>query len=283
MNIILTEEQIKKMIKGLHNDWKKVDGKLIRIYDFPTYKDTISFVNKISEIAEKQNHHPEMVIGYDTVKVIMFDHEEGGISDKCHKFTDAVDDMVDKEESLDEASRSFAFTRKKRLFPRSAMMSNPDRFKEYDKEVKGVNEEKDPSAGTGKKPEGSGRRLYTDENPSDTVTVKFKTKEDIVDTLNKESFKSKPHKRQSQIINLIHQRVRAAYQNAKDPETKTRLKRGLDYIEIQKEKSKEKTVKMQDQNEQMELTEKCWPGYTQKGMKTLFGKEYPNCVKKKKK
>ena len=31
------------------------------------------------------------------------------------------------------------------------------------------------------------------------------------------------------------------------------------------------------------LTERCWPGYTQKGMKTMFGKRYPNCVKKKKK
>jgi hypothetical protein len=28
-----------------------------------------------------------------------------------------------------------------------------------------------------------------------------------------------------------------------------------------------------------ELTEKCWAGYTQKGMKTMFGKKYPNCVK----
>ena len=31
-----------------------------------------------------------------------------------------------------------------------------------------------------------------------------------------------------------------------------------------------------------ELTEKCWKGYTQKGMKTMFGKRYPNCVKKTK-
>ena len=75
--------------------------------------------------------------------------------------------------------------------------------------------EGDPKVGTGKKPKGSGRRLYTDENPNDTVSVKFRTKEDIVDTLNKSSFKNKSHKRQSQIINLIHQRVRAAYNNAK--------------------------------------------------------------------
>ena len=34
---------------------------------------------------------------------------------------------------------------------------------------------KDPRVGTGKKPKGSGRRLYTDENPKDTVRIKFAT------------------------------------------------------------------------------------------------------------
>jgi hypothetical protein len=38
----------------------------------------------------------------------------------------------------------------------------------------------------------------------------------------------------------------------------------------------------EDINEDKELTERCWKGYTQKGMKTMFGKRYPNCVKKKK-
>jgi hypothetical protein len=105
-------------------------------------------------------------------------------------------------------------------------------------------EEADPKIGTGKKPKGSGRRLYTDENPSDTVSIKFKTKEDIVDTLNKDSFKAKSHARQSQIINLIHQRVRAAYGKAKDAEVKSRLKRALDYIESRKESSKAKTQRL---------------------------------------
>ena len=104
--------------------------------------------------------------------------------------------------------------------------------------------ESDPKTGTGKKPKGSGRRLYTDENPNDTVSIKFKTKEDIVDTLNKDSFKSKSHARQSQIINLIHQRVKAAYSKAKDPEVKSRLKRALDYIENRKESSKSKTERL---------------------------------------
>lgn len=53
-----------------------------------------------------------------------------------------ADNPDNNEGEIDERSRSFAFTRKKRLFPKSAMMSNPNRFKEYDKEVKGINEEK---------------------------------------------------------------------------------------------------------------------------------------------
>jgi hypothetical protein len=115
--------------------------------------------------------------------------------------------------------------------------------------------EEDPKVGTGKKPEGSGRRLYTDENPKDTVSVKFSTVQDIKDTLSKEHFKSKSHQRQSQIINLIHQRVRAAYENAKDPETKARLKNALDYAEERKEASKEKTKRMQSKNESQEQLE----------------------------
>ena len=103
----------------------------------------------------------------------------------------------------------------------------------------------DPKKGTGKKPKGSGRRLYTDENPKDTVSVKFRTIQDIKDTLSKASFKSKSHKRQSQIINLIHQRARAAYQNAKDPKVKARLKKAFDYAKERKEASKRKTKRMQ--------------------------------------
>jgi len=104
--------------------------------------------------------------------------------------------------------------------------------------------EGDPKVGTGKKPPGSGRRLYTDEDPSDTVKVEFRSAAAIRRTLSKESFKSKSHQRQSQIINLIHQRARAAYKNAKDPKTKARLKRAYEYAEKRKEASKRKTKRM---------------------------------------
>ena len=102
----------------------------------------------------------------------------------------------------------------------------------------------DPKVGTGKKPKGSGRRLYTDEDPSDTVSVEFSSVAAIKRTLAKKSFKSKSHKRQSQIINLIHQRARAAYKNAKDPKVKARLKKAFEYAEQRKEASKKKTIRL---------------------------------------
>jgi hypothetical protein len=49
---------------------------------------------------------------------------------------------------------------------------------------------------------------------------------------------------------LIHQRVRAAYANAKDPDVKERLKSALEYITMRKEASKEKTKLLKSKNEE---------------------------------
>jgi proteasome assembly chaperone (PAC2) family protein len=123
-----------------------------------------------------------------------------------------------------------------------------------DKITEGRKKKKDPKKGTGKKPEGSKRRLYTDEDPKDTIGIKFSTRQDIVDTLNKKSFKAKSHARQSQIINLIHQRVRAAYGRSKKADVKKRLKTGLDYITKKKEASKKKTQRLKKLKENASYT-----------------------------
>ena len=103
---------------------------------------------------------------------------------------------------------------------------------------------KEPRKGTGKKPQGSTRRLYTDENPKDTVSVKFRTAQDVRETFSSSAFKNKPHKRQSQIINLVEQRARVAAKRAKDPEAKKRLNAAHKVALSRKESSKRKTQRM---------------------------------------
>ena len=67
---------------------------------------------------------------------------------------------------------------------------------------------KDPKVGTGKKPKGSGRRLYTDENPKDTVRIKFTTAKDARDTVAKVKKVRKPYARKIQILTVIEQRAK---------------------------------------------------------------------------
>ena len=66
---------------------------------------------------------------------------------------------------------------------------------------------KDPRVGTGKKPKGSGRRLYTDENPKDTVSIKYATIQDAKDTIAKVKRINKPYARKIQILTVLEQRA----------------------------------------------------------------------------
>ena len=67
---------------------------------------------------------------------------------------------------------------------------------------------RDPKVGTGKNPKGSGRRLYTDENPKDTVSIKFATPSDARATVAKVKRVNKPYARKIQILTVGEQRAK---------------------------------------------------------------------------
>ena len=67
---------------------------------------------------------------------------------------------------------------------------------------------RDPKVGTGKKPKGSDRRLYTDENPKDTVRIKFATPADARATAAKVKKINKPYARKIQILTVMEQRAK---------------------------------------------------------------------------
>ena len=72
---------------------------------------------------------------------------------------------------------------------------------------------KDPKKGTGKKPKGSDRRLYTDENPRDTVKIKFATPADARATVAKVKKVNKPFARKIQILTVMEQRAKVMGKN----------------------------------------------------------------------
>ena len=72
---------------------------------------------------------------------------------------------------------------------------------------------RDPKVGTGKKPKGSDRRLYTDENPKDTVKIKFATPADAKATVAKVKKVNKPFARKIQILTVMEQRAKVMGKN----------------------------------------------------------------------
>ena len=92
----------------------------------------------------------------------------------------------------------------------------------------------DPKKGTGKKPKGSGRRLYTDENPRDTVGIKFATPADARATVAKVKKVNKPFARKIQILTVGEQRakvmgktqVASIFKKGKDAIRKTHNRKG---------------------------------------------------------
>ena len=91
---------------------------------------------------------------------------------------------------------------------------------------------KDPLKGTGKKPKGSGRRLYTDENPKDTVSIKFATPADAKATIAKVKKIKKPYARKIQILTVMEQRAKVM--------GKTEVVRLAKQAKLQLKKQKEK-------------------------------------------
>ena len=71
----------------------------------------------------------------------------------------------------------------------------------------------DPRIGAGKKPKGSGRRLYTDENPKDTVRIKYATIADAQRTAAKVKKIKKPYARKIQILTVMEQRAKVQGKN----------------------------------------------------------------------
>ena len=84
-------------------------------------------------------------------------------------------------------------------------------FKKFIEVARAV--KRDPKVGTGKKPKGSGRRLYTDVNPKDTVSIKFATPSDARATVAKVKRINKPYARKIQILTVGEQRAKVMGKN----------------------------------------------------------------------
>lgn len=93
----LSPEEVAQLIDELHTDWEIEDpsGVLKRSFAFSDYHETISFTNAVAWIAQGEDHHPDMEVGYNRCTVRFITHAVGGLSPNDFICAARVDALFD--------------------------------------------------------------------------------------------------------------------------------------------------------------------------------------------
>jgi 4a-hydroxytetrahydrobiopterin dehydratase len=77
----LSDEDISRTLEDLPG-WRYGRGEIFKQYEFPTFLDAIAFIDRIAEVAEEANHHPDLENHYNRVRVALHTWSENAVTDK---------------------------------------------------------------------------------------------------------------------------------------------------------------------------------------------------------
>lgn len=90
-----TAEQAREALQQLKG-WSLEDGKLVKLYPFGNYHHTMAFVNALAWISHREDHHPDLEVGYNKCVVRYWTHAVNGLSENdfiCAAKCDALFDL----------------------------------------------------------------------------------------------------------------------------------------------------------------------------------------------
>lgn len=92
----LSDEQSRELLGSLHEDWTPDEKakSITRTFAFGNYYETIAFVNAVAWIANSEDHHPDLEVGYNRCKVTFSTHSIGGLSDNDFICAARLDDLL---------------------------------------------------------------------------------------------------------------------------------------------------------------------------------------------
>ena len=90
---VLSEDEVKQTLVSLEG-WDSKGKEIEKLYTLRNFIDAIGFVNKIAILAEKADHHPDILIQYKKVKISLSTHSEGGITEKDINLAKEIDNLT---------------------------------------------------------------------------------------------------------------------------------------------------------------------------------------------
>jgi 4a-hydroxytetrahydrobiopterin dehydratase len=77
----LSEKEVADQLSRL-SAWEITDGKLSRAFKFDDFMGAVDFVNKVARVAEREGHHPDLLVSWGRVVVFLSTHSAGGLTTK---------------------------------------------------------------------------------------------------------------------------------------------------------------------------------------------------------
>jgi len=71
-------------------DWERLGDMLVRSWQFPSSRRALEFVNQVAALAERHDHHPDIVLSYRTVRLEVSTHAVGGLTEGDFAFVAEV-------------------------------------------------------------------------------------------------------------------------------------------------------------------------------------------------
>ena len=73
-------------------DWRQEGDALVRDFKFKDFAEAMAFVNRVAEIAEQRNHHPDILVhGWNNVRLTLSTHSKGGVTDADRALAEQID------------------------------------------------------------------------------------------------------------------------------------------------------------------------------------------------
>ena len=92
---LLNANDIKEWLKKLP-EWDLEKKRIERVFEFDDFSQAIEFVNGVAEIAEEEDHHPEIDVRYNKVRLSLSTHAEGGLTDRDFEVAEKIATLVDE-------------------------------------------------------------------------------------------------------------------------------------------------------------------------------------------
>jgi 4a-hydroxytetrahydrobiopterin dehydratase len=90
----LTAEEIEERLSDLQ-DWTVANDKLARKFTFKNFAEALEFVNKVGEIAERRDHHPDILFGWGYAEFFITTHDAGGITARDFELAREINEIWD--------------------------------------------------------------------------------------------------------------------------------------------------------------------------------------------